>query len=93
MFAVSFSSGGKRQCSIETIMNLSGFATVNSDEEGGYDATGIAFPTLDDPYFHAATSTLYGTHRAFLNANSFLLPVNEISVDTPAFNVSHNSLS
>lgn len=62
-------------------------AAVNADENGGYDAPGITFPSLDDPYYDAATATTYASHRAYLNNNSLLLPVNEISVDTPAFNV------
>jgi len=71
----------------DAALNLSGSAAVNADETGNYDATGIAFPTLDDPYYDASTSTLYATHRAFLNANSLVLPVTEISADTPAFNL------
>lgn len=71
----------------DATLNLSGSASVNYDEVGNYDAVDIAFPTLDDPYFDAATSTLYASHRGYLNANSLLLPVNEISVDTPAFNL------
>jgi hypothetical protein len=69
----------------------SGSAGVYADENGDYDATGIAFPTLDDPYYDASTGTLYPEHRLYLATNSLTLPVNEISVDTPAFNVSDGS--
>ena len=61
---------------------------VYADENGNYDAAGIGFPTLDDPYYDASTGTLYAQHRVYLAANSLALPVANISVDTPAFNVS-----
>jgi len=66
-------------------------AAVNADETGGYDADGIGFPSLDDPYYDASTGTTYATHRAYLNNNSLLLPVNEISANTAAFNLSDGS--
>jgi hypothetical protein len=62
-------------------------AAVNADDTGGYDADGIGFPTLDDPYYDSSTGTNYATHRAYLNNNSLLLPVTEISANTPAFNL------
>ncbi|MGD8329392.1 MAG: pilus assembly PilX N-terminal domain-containing protein [Acidobacteriota bacterium] len=72
----------------DATLNLNSIdAEVNADDEGPYDAPGIAFPTLDDPYYDASTATNYATHRDYLNNNSLLLPVNEISVDTPAFNL------
>jgi hypothetical protein len=71
-----------------TLNVTSGDAGVNADENGGYDATGIGFPTLDDPYYDASTGTMYAQHRTYLAANSLILPLNDISVDTPAFNLS-----
>jgi hypothetical protein len=71
-----------------TLNVTSGDAGVNADENGGYDAAGIGFPTLDDPYYDASTGTLYAQHRSYLAANSLILPLNDISVDTPAFNLS-----
>jgi hypothetical protein len=70
-------------------VSLSGSAAINPTDEGDYDATGLAFPTLDDPYFDAATSTNYATHRAYLDANSLTIPVTEISKNTASFNMSN----
>jgi hypothetical protein len=70
-----------------TLNITSGTAGVNADENGGYDATGIGFPTLDDPYYDASTGTAYAQHRSYLTTNSLILPVTNISVDTPAFNL------
>jgi len=75
----------------DATINYSGSAAVNADETGGYDATDIAFPSLDDPYYDASTSTMYAQHRTYLTSNSLSLPVNEISVDTPAFALSDGS--
>lgn len=68
---------------------LSGSAEVNPVDEGPYDATGMPFPTLADPYYHAPTATNYATHRLFLDTNSLTIVENNISVDTPSFN--HNN--
>ncbi len=68
---------------------LSGAAAINAEDEGGYDAPGLAFPTLDDSYFHVPTATNYATHRNFLDTNSLTIAENEISDNTPSFNHSN----
>lgn len=68
--------------------NLSGSAGIYPDEDNRYDATGMTFPTLDDAYYDASTATMYASHRDYLNANAMVLPVNEISSDTPSFDFS-----
>lgn len=71
-------------------------SAIHADETGDYDATGIGFPTLDDPYFDASTSTMYATHRSYLNATALTIPVNDISNTTASFNYSDangNSIS
>jgi len=75
----------------DATLNTSGNAAVNADESGSYDAPGLGFPSLDDPHYDAATSTMYASHRAYLNNNSLTIPVNEISGDTPAFDLSDAS--
>lgn len=66
----------------------SGSAGVYADEESGYDAAGMTFPTLDDPYYDVATATAYAQHRVFLNATAMTVPVPEISDDVAAFSYS-----
>jgi hypothetical protein len=68
---------------------LSGAAQVNPSDEGPYDAVGMPFPTLADPYFHAPTATNYATHRLFLDTNSLTIVENDISINTPSFNHSN----
>lgn len=57
---------------------------VYSDEYGGYDAVGLEFPTLDDPYV-AADGSQWNQHRDFLEQRGLLVPVTEISPDVPSF--------
>jgi len=64
---------------------------VVADDYDGYDAPGMAFPTLDDPYYDAATATSYATHRTYLNNTSLTIPVNAINVDTAAFSYNDGS--
>jgi hypothetical protein len=71
-----------------TLNITSGSAGVFADEDGGYDAPGMAFPTLDDPYYHVPTSTAYAQHRTYLNAAAMTIPVTEISDDIAAFSFS-----
>ena len=66
-------------------VNLSGSAAIDPSDTGAYDALGLDFPSLNDPYYDVATSTLYATHRDFLNTQAFTIPVSEISDDTPSF--------
>ena len=68
---------------------LSGSAEINAADEGPYDATGLPFPTLADPYYHAPTSTNYATHRQFLDTNSLTIVENDISDNTASFNHSN----
>jgi hypothetical protein len=58
---------------------------VHADEWNDYDATGVNFPTLDDPYVDPSTGTYWDTHRGFLENNSLLIPETEISADIAAF--------
>lgn len=60
---------------------------VHADEWGGYDAHGVEFPTLDDPYVAADGST-WSSHRDFLEARSLLIPQSEISPDVADFSYS-----
>ncbi len=68
-------------------VNLSGSAEINTSETGAYDAPSFAFPSLSDPYYDDSTGTLWASHRAYLNNNSLTIPFNEISENTPAFNL------
>ncbi len=68
---------------------LSGSATIDASDEGDYDATGMPFPTLSDPYYHAPTATNYATHRQFLDTNSLTIVESDFSVNTPSFNHSN----
>ena len=65
---------------------IGGSAEINYDETDGYDADGMTFPSLNDPYYDKATSTLYPSHRNYLDTVAMTIPVTEISEDTPAFN-------
>ncbi len=67
-------------------LDLSGSAAVHHTDYGGYDATGMPFPSLDDPYYDASSFTMYASHRQYLDAVSYTIPVSEISENTPAFN-------
>lgn len=71
----------------DATLNTSGSAAVNADEYDGYDAGAMSFPSLDDPYYDASTSTLYATHRTYLNNVALTIPVTEISVDTASFSL------
>jgi hypothetical protein len=67
---------------------LGGSASINPDEDSGYDAVGLAFPTLDDPYYDAATATNYPSHRNFLDTNALVVPINQIDSTIPSFDFS-----
>ncbi len=70
----------------DATLTLSGSAEINSINTGAYDAPGLNFPSLSDPYYDAATSTQYATHRDYLNTQAYTIPVTEISDNTPSFN-------
>ncbi len=69
----------------DSTVNLSGSASIEPSDTGAYDAPGLDFPSLSDPYYDVATSTLYATHRDFLNSQAFTIPVSEISDNTASF--------
>jgi len=68
---------------------------VHADDWGDYDATGVEFPTLDDPYVDRSNGSYWNTHREFLETNSLLIPEVEISADVDAFSYTDgtNSIS
>ena len=72
-------------------LNLSGSAEVHHSDYGGYDANGMPFPSLDDPYYDAASFTLYNSHREYLDMVGYTIPVTEISENTMAFNYDDGS--
>ena len=49
-------------------------AQVHADKWDDYDATGVTFPSLDDPYVDPGTGTYWSSHRDFLESNSLLVP-------------------
>lgn len=61
---------------------------VHSDEWGPYDADGVDFPTLNDPYYDAQTGVTYGHHRDFLDTRSLTVGLTEISRDIADFSFS-----
>lgn len=68
---------------------------VSADEWSSYDATGVEFPTLDDPYTADDGST-WATHRDFLENRSLLINESEISGNINDFSYSDawgNSIS
>ena len=64
-------------------LNLSGSAAVHHTDAGGYDASGIEFPSLEDPYYDQAAHP--GSHRDYLDTVGYAIPVSEISENTPGF--------
>lgn len=60
-------------------------AQVHADDWDDYDATGVEFPTLDDPYVDPSSGTYWNSHREFLENTSLLIPETEISADIAAF--------
>lgn len=70
---------------VDAPVTTSGSAEINHSETGSYDADGLEFPSLSDPYYDAATSMLYASHRGYLDSQAFTIPINEISDNTPSF--------
>ncbi len=73
---------------IDGTLTFSGAGGAYGDDSGGFQEDNIDFPKLSDPYTSPTTGTSYGTHIAFLNAESVTLPIDKISQDTPAFDYS-----
>ena len=66
-------------------LTLSGSAAVNPEDTGGYDADGLGFPSLDDPYYDAGAAVLWASHRAYLDNTALTIPETEISDNVASF--------